>query len=137
MDMNSPISSGTQADGLLDQKQASPLPEINAAQADVLNHDIKLIAAIPVQVSVELGRTRMPIGQLLQLAPGAMIELDGAADQALRIFANGCLIATGEVVLVKQKLGIRITEIIASNANTQPNLITQTSSNQQAEAPSA
>ena len=137
MDMNSPISSGTQADGLLDQKQASPLPEINAAQADVLNHDIKLIAAIPVQVSVELGRTRMPIGQLLQLAPGAMIELDGAADQALRIFANGCLIATGEVVLVKQKLGIRITEIIASSANTQPNLITQTSSNQQAEAPSA
>ena len=135
--MNSPISSGTQADGLLDQKQASPLPEINAAQADVLNHDIKLIAAIPVQVSVELGRTRMPIGQLLQLAPGAMIELDGAADQALRIFANGCLIATGEVVLVKQKLGIRITEIIASSANTQPNLITQTSSNQQAEAPSA
>jgi len=83
-------------------------PQVNGAPA----HDIDLVLDIPVQVTVELGRTTLPIRQILQLAQGSVIELSGLAGEPLDVFVNGCLIAQGEVVVVNQKFGIRLTDIV-------------------------
>jgi flagellar motor switch protein FliN len=75
-------------------------------------HDIDLILDIPVQLTVELGRTRVPIKQVLSMAQGTVIELDGLAGEPMDLMVNGCLIAQGEVVVVNEKFGIRITDIV-------------------------
>ena len=75
-------------------------------------NDINLVLDIPVQMTVELGRTRIPIKQILQLAQGSVVELDGLAGEPMDVLVNGCLIAQGEVVVVNEKFGIRLTDII-------------------------
>jgi flagellar motor switch protein FliN/FliY len=82
-----------------------------AAQSAPAN-DIDLVLDIPVQLTVELGRTKMPIRSILQLAQGSVVELEGMAGEPLDVFVNGCLIAQGEVVVVNDKFGIRLTDII-------------------------
>lgn len=74
--------------------------------------DIDMIMDIPVQLSVELGRTRLTLKNILQLGQGSVVELDGLAGEPLDIFVNGYLIAQGEVVVVEDKYGIRITDIV-------------------------
>ena len=74
--------------------------------------DIDMIMDIPVQLSVELGRTRLTIKNILQLGQGSVVELDGLAGEPLDIYVNGYLIAQGEVVVVDEKYGIRVTDII-------------------------
>ena len=74
--------------------------------------DIDLIMDVPVQLTVELGRTRLTIKNLLQLGQGSVVELDGLAGEPMDIFVNGYLIAQGEVVVVEEKYGIRLTDII-------------------------
>lgn len=74
--------------------------------------DFDLILDIPVQISVELGRTRIAIRDLLQLAHGSVVELNAAAGEALDVLVNGTLIAQGEVVVVNEKFGIRLTDIV-------------------------
>src|SRR5690606_30126928 len=74
--------------------------------------DIHMIMDIPVQLTVELGRTRLTIKNILQLGQGSVVELDGLAGEPLDIFVNGYLIAQGEVVVVDEKYGIRVTDII-------------------------
>lgn len=74
--------------------------------------DIEMIMDIPVQMSVELGRTRMTIKSILQLGQGSIVELDGLAGEPMDIYVNGYLIAQGEVVVVDEKYGIRVTDII-------------------------
>jgi flagellar motor switch protein FliN len=75
-------------------------------------HDIDLIMDIPVTLTVELGRTKIPIKHILQLAQGSVVELDGLAGEPMDVLVNGCLIAQGEVVVVNDKFGIRLTDII-------------------------
>jgi len=75
-------------------------------------HDIDLIMDIPVTLTVELGRTKIPIKQILQLAQGSVVELEGLAGEPMDVLVNGCLIAQGEVVVVNEKFGIRLTDII-------------------------
>lgn len=75
-------------------------------------HDIDMILDIPVQLTVELGRTKIPIRHILQLAQGSVVELDGLAGEPMDVLVNGCLIAQGEVVVVNEKFGIRLTDII-------------------------
>ncbi len=75
-------------------------------------NDLDMILDIPVQLTVELGRTKMPIKNLLQLAQGSVVELAGMAGEPLDVMINGFLIAQGEVVVVNDKLGIRLTDII-------------------------
>lgn len=75
-------------------------------------NDLDMILDIPVQLTVELGRTKMPIKHLLQLAQGSVVELAGMAGEPLDVLINGFLIAQGEVVVVNEKLGIRLTDII-------------------------
>jgi flagellar motor switch protein FliN/FliY len=74
--------------------------------------DIDLILDIPVNMTVELGRTKLPIRNILQLAQGSVVELDGLAGEPMDVLVNGCLIAQGEVVVVNEKFGIRLTDII-------------------------
>lgn len=76
------------------------------------HHDLEMIMDIPVQLTVELGRTKMPIKNLLQLAQGSVVELSGLAGEPLDVLINGFLIAQGEVVVVNDKFGIRLTDII-------------------------
>jgi flagellar motor switch protein FliN/FliY len=75
-------------------------------------NDLDMIMDIPVQLTVELGRTKMPIRSLLQLAQGSVVELSGLAGEPLDVLINGFLIAQGEVVVVNDKLGIRLTDVI-------------------------
>ena len=75
-------------------------------------NDIEMLMDIPVQLTVELGRTRIPIKHILQLAQGSVIELDALAGEPMDVLVNGCLIAQGEVVVVNEKFGIRLTDIV-------------------------
>jgi flagellar motor switch protein FliN len=75
-------------------------------------NDIGMILDIPVQLTVELGRTRIPIKNILQLAQGSVVELETLAGEPMDVLVNGYLIAQGEVVVVNDKFGIRLTDIV-------------------------
>ena len=83
-----------------------------AAGAAGAGNDIGMILDIPVQLTVELGRTRIPIKHILQLAQGSVVELDALAGEPMDVLVNGYLIAQGEVVVVNDKFGIRLTDIV-------------------------
>jgi len=85
----------------------SPKNQMNKTQ-----NDIDFILDIPVQLTVELGRTKISIKNLLQLAQGSVVELDGLVGEPLDVLVNGTLIAQGEVVVVNDKFGVRLTDII-------------------------
>ena len=103
-----------------------PLPDLNAADtqapSDIAYHedenaariaaDLEAVFDVPVQVSAVLGRARMEIGDLLKLGPGTVLELDRKVGEAIDIYVNNRLVARGEVVLVEEKLGVTMTEII-------------------------
>lgn len=92
---------------------ASPLfRQFSGGAEGVAKNDIDMIMDIPVKLTVEIGRTRIAIKNLLQLAQGSVLELDSAAGEPLDILVNGCLIAQGEAVIVNEKLGIRLTDIV-------------------------
>lgn len=74
--------------------------------------DMNLILDIPVQLTVELGRTRIPIKHILQLAQGSVVELEALAGEPMDVLVNGFLIAQGEVVVVNDKFGVRMTDIV-------------------------
>ena len=110
------------AAAMAEQAISEPTPEVKPAQifpsfgeadgkASMLS-ELDMILDIPVQISVELGRTRITIKNLLQLAHGSVVELDAMAGEPMSVFVNGTLIAQGEVVVVNDKFGIRLTDII-------------------------
>lgn len=80
--------------------------------AEVPVNDINMVLDIPVQLSVELGRTKVPIKYILQLAQGSVVELDALAGEPMDVLVNGYLIAQGEVVVVNDKFGIRLTDVV-------------------------
>lgn len=100
-----------------DVEQGGPLsgepvrPFSGAAGGDTVN-DINMVLDIPVQLSVELGRTKVPIKYILQLAQGSVVELDALAGEPMDVLVNGYLIAQGEVVVVNDKFGIRLTDVV-------------------------
>ncbi|QCR35822.1 flagellar motor switch protein FliN [Nissabacter sp. SGAir0207] len=111
------------ADAFNEQQQAAaePTPTVTTEgvfnslePSDVLGNlqDIDMILDIPVKLTVELGRTKMTIKELLRLSQGSVVALDGLAGEPLDILINGYLIAQGEVVVVADKFGVRITDII-------------------------
>ena len=83
-----------------------------ATTASVPVMNLNLVLDIPVQLSVELGRTKVPIKQVLQLKPGSIVELDSVAGEPVDVLVNGYLIAQGEVVVVNGKFGIRLTDVV-------------------------
>ena len=103
-----------------------PLPDLNAADAPIIDElgyrddeqisrvaaDLEAVFDVPVQVSAVLGRSKMDVGELLKLGPGTVLELDRRVGEAIDIYVNNRLVARGEVVLVEDKLGVTMTEII-------------------------
>jgi flagellar motor switch protein FliN/FliY len=114
------ISADDWGAAMAEQTAAEPTPAVaphvfeqfGAAGGGTAHNDLDMILDIPVQLTVELGRTKMPIKNLLQLAQGSVVELAGMAGEPLDVLINGFLIAQGEVVVVNDKLGIRLTDII-------------------------
>ena len=103
-----------------------PLPDLNAPDQMVTGDvgyadeenvtriaaDLEAVFDVPVQVSAVLGRSKMGVGELLKLGPGTVLELDRRVGEAIDIYVNNRLVARGEVVLVEDKLGVTMTEII-------------------------
>ena len=94
-------------------------PLQNNSGAEILRGDIDRVLDIPVQLTAELGRARITIKNLLQLSQGSVVELDGLAGEPMDVFINGYLIAQGEVVVVNDKFGIRLTDIITPSERIQ------------------
>lgn len=109
--MNTPNSQDTP-----DAAEASPArfddlqPDTAEALAD-LNLDV--ILDVPVALSLEVGRTRMPIRNLLQLNRGSVIELERGAGEPLDVYVNGTLVAHGEVVVINDRFGVRLTDVVS------------------------
>jgi flagellar motor switch protein FliN/FliY len=91
-------------------QEASLAPDSDDASRSAA--DLEAVFDVPVQVSAVLGRARMDVGELLKLGPGAVLELDRKVGEAIDIYINNRLVARGEVVLVEEKLGVTMTEII-------------------------
>jgi len=87
--------------------------ESKAPRSEGTNRDLDFILDIPLDVSAELGRTRLLINELLQLGQGSVIELNKLAGEPLEIFVNGKLVARGEAVVINEKFGVRLTDIIS------------------------
>ena len=79
--------------------------------------DLRRLAAVPVDLSVEIGRTRMTVGQTLELREGSVITLDRMADEPVDLLVNGTPIAHGEVVVIDEQFGLRVTRVIGSAAS--------------------
>ena len=119
LDESKPASSGKTETA---SELADPLGAVQAAQftnfaasspgAIAPGNDLNMILDIPVQLTVELGRTRIPIKHILQLAQGSVVELEALAGEPMDVLVNGYLIAQGEVVVVNDKFGIRLTDIV-------------------------
>lgn len=94
-------------DSAIEQKQINSLPQ----EAD--SEKMDLILDIPVSITVEIGRTKMTIRNLLQLNQGGIVPLDRLAGDPLDVLVNGTLVAHGEVVVVNDKFGVRLTDIVS------------------------
>jgi flagellar motor switch protein FliN len=97
--------------------------EINSAelragnvQSSALPANIELLMDVSMRVTVELGRTRMQLAQILELQHGSVVELDRLAGDAVDVMVNDCMVAHGEVVIVDDKFGVRITEMVSSRS---------------------
>jgi flagellar motor switch protein FliN/FliY len=86
----------------------------NAAAGTGQEMNLNLILDVAVTLALEVGRARMPVRELLQLAPGAIVELDRLANEPLDVLVNGVRIARGEVVVVNEKFGIRLTDVVSA-----------------------
>jgi flagellar motor switch protein FliN/FliY len=106
------------ANSAADPARVAPLSELRpdppaaaAAASGEMNLDVVL--DLPVTLSLEVGRSRISIRNLLQLTQGSVVELDRAAGEPLDVYVNGTLVAHGEIVVVNDKFGIRLTDVIS------------------------
>lgn len=95
------------------QAQKADFQEFSSEQPSEGQRDIKFLLDIPLTITVEIGRTKMLINDLLQLGQGSVVELDKLAGEPMDILVNNKVIARGEVVVVNDKFGIRLTDIIS------------------------
>lgn len=88
------------------------LPELGGGAGTGEARDLRLLADVQVELAVEIGRVKLPLRELLSLAPGAVLELDRAADAPVDVLVNGCLVARGEVVVIDGEFGVRVTAVV-------------------------
>jgi flagellar motor switch protein FliN/FliY len=100
------------AEAMMAGQVTAPVTPISSA-ADKRDVNLDVILDVPVTLSLEVGRTRLPIRSLLQLNQGSVVELERAAGEPLDVFVNGTLVAHGEVVVVNDKFGIRLVDVIS------------------------
>ncbi|AHI06940.1 flagellar motor switch protein FliN [Bdellovibrio bacteriovorus W] len=102
------------ADQLMEEAaQNQEVKKAPAASSSQNDRNLNLILDIPLKVSVELGRTKMPVSELLNLTQGSVIELNKLAGEPMEVYVNDKLIARGEAVVVNEKFGVRLTDIIS------------------------
>ena len=109
-------SDGAEGDGSADLAEPIELEELSEDDAPITNEEkrkLDSILDIPVTISMEVGRSHISIRNLLQLNQGSVVELDRVAGESLDVLVNGTLIAHGEVVVVNDKFGIRLTDVIS------------------------
>jgi len=106
-----------QADAEAEQAETAPVEQLNDSSKAISNSDLNLdmVLELPVTISMEIGRTKISIRNLLQLSQGSVIELDRLAGEAMDVLVNDTLIAHGEVVVVNDKFGIRLTDVISAD----------------------
>lgn len=102
-------------DALAEQAKTEAAQPQNTPKATTEGQKLDLLEDIPVDLSVEIGRTRMAISQILKLSQGSVVELDVLAGEPLNVYVNGILIAQGEVVTVNDRFGIRLTDILTTS----------------------
>ena len=95
--------------------EGAEVPEKEWEMGEAMANDVTAIYDIPVQISAVLGRSNMQVSQLLKLGRGAVVELDRKVGEAIDIYVNNRLVARGEVVVVEDKLGVTMTEIVKSD----------------------
>lgn len=100
-------------DGGQGASEATPLNEKLRGLPDTSDRNLSLILDIPLRVSVELGRTKMVVNDLLNLGQGSVIELNKLAGEPMEVFVNDKMVARGEAVVVNEKFGVRLTDIIS------------------------
>ncbi len=102
-------------DDILNNVQPAPMEDLISETVEKFDEDVNInvILDIPVDLSMEIGRTRISIRNLLQLNQGSIVELDRLAGEPLDVMVNGTLIAHGEVVVVNERFGIRLTDVIS------------------------
>ncbi len=96
----------------LPELDAPDLVELGLGAGPVGQRDLRLLADVEVELAVELGRVKLPLRDLLALGPGAVLELDRAADAPVDVLVNGCLVARGEVVVIDGEFGVRVTAVV-------------------------
>lgn len=101
------------------QAPLDALTDEGGADNSDLSPELDVILDIPVSISMEVGRTEIPIRNLLQLNQGSVVELDRLAGEPLDVLVNGTLIAHGEVVMVNDKFGIRLTDVVSQSERIQ------------------
>jgi len=99
--------------------QATSFPPVDNQGAVSANKNIDFVLDIPLQVTVQIGSTRMLIRELLQLGQGSVIELNKLAGEPMEVLVNNKLVARGEVVVVNEKFGIRLTDVVSPNQRIQ------------------
>lgn len=99
--------------GVVDDAEPVQLDQLHDESSHVNNPDLEVILDIPVNISMEVGSTEIAIRNLLQLNQGSVIELDRMAGEPLDVTVNGTLIAHGEVVVVNERFGIRLTDVVS------------------------
>ncbi len=114
LDESKPRETASEVTNPLQTVAAAQFSNFSATPSAALapGNDLNMILDIPVQLTVELGRTRIPIKHILQLAQGSVVELEALAGEPMDVLVNGYLIAQGEVVVVNDKFGIRLTDIV-------------------------
>jgi flagellar motor switch protein FliN/FliY len=105
---------GEEAEAVFDEASPDIISPDGAEDSGDEDDNIGLIMDLPLQVVVELGRTRMLINDLLQIGQGSVIELNKQVGEALDVLVNGKIVARGEVVVVKDKFGVRISEVVST-----------------------
>ena len=115
MSTESNISEADMAAAMAMANPGMEMPDLPAAASAAPSSDVNIdvILDVPVTLSLEVGRTRLPIRSLLQLSQGSVVELERAAGESLDVYVNGTLVAHGEVVVVNEKFGIRLTDVIS------------------------
>ena len=109
-------NAGSESDVLLQGAKSVNVDDGGAESFENLSLDSDLLRNIPVTITVQVGRTSLPIKSLMQLTQGSVVELDRLAGEALDLLVNNTLVAQGEIVLVNERYGIRLTQIVPKSA---------------------
>ena len=110
-------NAGSESDVLLQGAKSVNVDDDGGAEPfENLSLDSDLLRNIPVTITVQVGRTSLPIKSLMQLTQGSVVELDRLAGEALDLLVNNTLVAQGEIVLVNERYGIRLTQIVPKSA---------------------